>query len=52
MEIEIFEVQPGAYGYRVGNVFQEWHPDYPGYIPMSKEEAEVLANAVKTRLEQ
>lgn len=50
MEIEIFEVDTDGYGYRVGNVYQEYHPDFSGFVKMTREEAEELANALLVRL--
>lgn len=52
MEIEVFEVEPGRWGYRVGGVYQEWHPDFGGYVPMRREEAEAQAAIVAERLSQ
>lgn len=50
MEIELFETASG-WGYKVGNVYQEFDPELPGFEPMSKERAETLANELKQRLE-
>lgn len=48
-EIEIFEVE-GGFGYRVGGVYQEFHPNKEGLVPMTQEEAETLAAEVLQRL--
>lgn len=50
MEIEIFEVEPGRFGYRVGGVYQEWHPDFDGFVAMSRETAEQQAGIVAARM--
>lgn len=49
MEIELFEIGEG-WGYRVGNVYQEYDPDQPGDVPMSRERAQEMAEAVLARL--
>lgn len=51
MEIEIFKTHEG-YGYKVGQVYQEFHPDKEGFISMTYEEAQIKALEVKNRLEQ
>jgi len=50
MDIEIFEVEPGRWGYRVGGVYQEWHPDQPGFVAMSQADATACAAVVAERL--
>ena len=50
MDIEIFEVEAGQWAYRVGGVYQEWHPDEPGFVPMSEAEATACAAIVAARL--
>ena len=50
MEIDIFELEPGRWGYRVGSVYQEWHPDRDGYVAMSQAEAEQCAAVVAARM--
>lgn len=40
---QVYEVEPGRWGYRVDSVVQEWHPDLPGFVPMSQAEASELA---------
>lgn len=50
MDIEVFEVRPGQWAYRVGGVYQEWHPDYAGFVPMSESEATACANVVLQRI--
>jgi len=49
-EIEIFEIEPGRYGYRVGGVEQEWMPDVEGFVPMTLEQAEACAAVVAVRI--
>ena len=46
MNIEVFELTPGQWAYRVEGVFQEWHPDFEGFVNMTKEQAETCAYAV------
>lgn len=41
--IQVYEVEPGRWGYRVDSVVQEWHPDKDGFVGMSQVEAEALA---------
>lgn len=48
METAVFEVSPGQWAYRVGGVYQEWHPEKEGFVPMTRDEA--LAQAVAERL--
>lgn len=50
MAAEIFEVAPGQWAYRVGGVYQEWHPEKDGFVPMTQAEAEFCAMAVAERL--
>jgi hypothetical protein len=50
MDMEVFEVEAGRWAYRVGGVYQEWHPDLEGYTPMSQTEATDCAAIVATRL--
>lgn len=52
MDVEVFEVEPGRWGYRVGGVYQEWYPDYDGFVPMSRDEATRCAAIVAARLLQ
>lgn len=48
--IEIFEVIGGGYGYKVGGVYQEFHPSKEGFVPMTFEEANFFANEVLNRI--
>lgn len=48
--IEVFEIEEGRYGYRVGGVYQEWTPGTDGYVPMTKEQAEQFAAEVAARI--
>ena len=50
MEVEIFEITPGQFAYRVDGVYQEWAPGAEGNVPMSKEEAERNAAEVASRI--
>lgn len=50
MEIEIFEVS-GGFGFKVGNVYQDFDPDLEGCVPMSRARAEELAQEVSKRLQ-
>ena len=47
--IELFETENG-WGYKVEHIYQEFHPNKPGFVPMTKEEAEQLANELLQRL--
>lgn len=47
--IEIFETKDG-YGYRVDRIYQEYDPDEPGFVPMTRERAEQAAAAVLARI--
>ncbi len=49
MDIEIFEVEAGQWAYRVGGVYQEWHPDQAGFVPMSEVDAMACATVVAAR---
>lgn len=51
MDIEIFETA-GGYGYRVGAVYQEFHPDKEGFQPMTQDEAIACAQQVADRMAQ
>lgn len=50
MDIEIFEHEYG-FGYRVGNIYQEFDPECDGFVAMTRERAEEMAQVVKARLE-
>lgn len=50
MDIAVFEIEPGRWGYRVGGVYQEWHPERDGYVAMSEAEARQLAEVVAARM--
>lgn len=49
MEIELYEVENG-YGFRVGGVVQDYDPDQPGFVVMTKARAQEAAEAVAERL--
>ena len=49
MEIEIFEHEYG-FGYMVGNVYQEFDPEFDGFVSMTRERAEEMAQVVEERL--
>jgi hypothetical protein len=50
MEQEVFELEDGRWAYRVGGVYQEWHPEREGYSPMTEEEARQMAAVVAARM--
>ena len=50
MDVEIFEHKDG-FGYHVGCVYQEYDPEYEGFVSMTRERAEEMAIVVKARLE-
>lgn len=50
MDIDVFEVEPGRWGYRVGGVYQEWHPEQDGFVPMDEAEARRCAEIVAARM--
>ena len=50
MEKEIFEVAGGGFGYRVGNVMQEYDPEKEGFVLMDRERAEKMAAELEDRL--
>lgn len=49
MEYEIFEEDQG-WAYRVGGIYQPYHPEKDGFIPMTQAEAEQCACIVHERL--
>lgn len=51
MEAIVYQVAPDRWGYRVDSVVQEWHPNLPGFEPMSKEVATSLAEEQRVRME-
>lgn len=48
--IEVFEVAPGQWAYRVGGVYQEWSPDFEGFVAMTQDEATRCAAIVAARM--
>lgn len=48
--LEIFEIEPGRFGYRGPGVLQEWHPEKEGFVPMTEQEAIDMAAIVAERL--
>jgi hypothetical protein len=50
MELRVFEVNPGQWAYTVSGVYQEWNPILPGFVVMTKEEAEFFGSETLTRL--
>ena len=50
MGAEVFEVTPGQWAYRVGGLYQEWHPDKDGFVAMSQAEAQALADLAAARV--
>lgn len=51
MATEVFEVSLGQWAYRVGGVYQDWHPEKPGFVAMTKDEAIRLASEAAERIE-
>lgn len=49
IEIKIYKMSHG-WVYEVGNVYQEYNPDLPGFIPMTETEATEKANIIAQRL--
>jgi hypothetical protein len=50
MEINVFEIEPGRWGYSVGGVYQEYHPDLAGYVAMDEQTARQQAALVAARM--
>lgn len=50
-EIEITEVEPGAFAYRVGHHYQPFDPEQPGKVPMSQARAIECASQLKAILD-
>ena len=52
IQLLIFEIddEPGAYGYEVGSVVQEYKPDVEGFVRMTLDEAQYYGKAVASRL--
>lgn len=50
MEIEIFQLEHGGFGYRVGGIYQEYDPDISGFIPMTEDRAIECAEIIRNRL--
>lgn len=50
MEVEVFEIEPGRWAYRGEGVYQEWHPDLAGEVPMTQAQASELARVAAQRL--
>lgn len=50
MSVEIYEVEPGRWGYRVDSVVQEWNPDKEGFVPMSQADAQALARRLAAEM--
>ena len=46
MDIELIEISPGQWAYRVGGVYQEADPDLSGNVPMDRARAEACASVV------
>lgn len=47
--MEIFEHENG-FGYRVGHVYQEYDPECDGFVSMTRERAEEMAQIVAERI--
>lgn len=50
MSIEIYEIEPGRWGYRVDAVVQEWNPEVEGFVPMSQAEAQAFARRLASEM--
>lgn len=50
MDFFLFVTEEGFYGYKVGGVYQEFHPGYDGFVLMNGEEAEFWAKEIYCRL--
>lgn len=50
MEIDVFEIEPDRWAYRVGGVYQEWHPDCEGFVAMTQAQAQLCAAIVAARM--
>lgn len=48
--MNVYEVSPGRWGYKVESVVQEWHPDFAGFVPMTRQEALARAQVIFDRL--
>ena len=51
MEQEIYEVEPGRWGYHIGGIIQEWNPEAPGFQPMTYEDAQHWSAILAARLQ-
>jgi len=51
MEKNVYEIEPGRWGYTLPGIIQEWAPDKEGFVPMSDAEANAYADEVLARLE-
>ena len=51
MMIEVFQISENSWGYRVGGIYQEFHPEKDGFVPMTEEEARNLALVVQARIQ-
>lgn len=47
--VEVFEHE-GGFGYRVGGVVQWFHPDLPGFVSMTADEAKEYGLVVAARI--
>lgn len=52
LNLEVFQLEHGGYGYRVGACLQLWLPGVSGFIPMTEEQATAEGNAVLQILQQ
>lgn len=51
MEIKVWKESHG-WVYQVGNVYQEYHPDLSGFVPMTELEAHQLSVIIYERLNE
>lgn len=48
--MEIFEIRPGEWAYRVDNIFQEWNPEKSGFHSMTYDDASYFAQLTLERI--
>ena len=49
IDVQVYEL-PHGWVYQVDQVYQEYNPDLPGFVPMTEAEAREKANIVANRL--
>lgn len=48
--IEVFEESPGHFAVRGAGQYQPHDPDLPGFVPMTRERAEQVAEAMRASM--